>query len=187
MACNRIVVVYHLRLFIDLEQCEVVGVNIQRANEHLWALEIVLVFTIVIDLLSPATERVRERRDLAVCIFLVERDAKTELINTGLSVISSAAAISQQLSYSLERSLSNTPHESSTALFTIIESSSPSVCLPRTWPILRRLGRWQYPSSLVELVPVVVSVYVSKTQTRYRLTLSGDHTQLVGLRPPPIV
>jgi hypothetical protein len=32
MACHRIVVVYHLRLFIDLEQGEVVGVNIERAD-----------------------------------------------------------------------------------------------------------------------------------------------------------
>ena len=79
MACHRIKVIYHLRLFIDLEQREVVGVNIQRTNVYLWVLEIVLAFVlIVVDLLPPATERVRERRDLAVCIFLVEWDAETE-------------------------------------------------------------------------------------------------------------
>jgi hypothetical protein len=57
----------------------VVRVNIQRANVHLWAFEIVLAFApIVVDLLSPAMQGVRERRDLAVCIFLVEWDAKTK-------------------------------------------------------------------------------------------------------------
>jgi len=64
MACHRIKVIHHLRLFIDLEQREVVGVNILRANVHL---EIVLALVpTVVDLLPPATERVRERCDLAV-------------------------------------------------------------------------------------------------------------------------
>lgn len=71
--------IYRLRLFVDLEQCEVVGVNIQRAKVHLWIFEIVLAFApILVDLLSLATERVRERRKLAVCIFLVEWDAETK-------------------------------------------------------------------------------------------------------------
>jgi hypothetical protein len=57
----------------------VVGVNIQRVNVHLWAFGIVLAFApIVVDLLSPATQGVRERRGLAVCLFLVEGDAETE-------------------------------------------------------------------------------------------------------------
>ena len=41
--------------------------------------------------------------------------------------------MSQQLSYSLEHNLSNTPPESSTAPFTMTESFSLSGCLPRTW------------------------------------------------------
>ena len=78
-ACHRIIVIYYLRLLIDLEQCKVVGVDIQWANVHLWALEIVLAFVpIIVDLLSPVTERVRERHDLAVRIFLMERDTETE-------------------------------------------------------------------------------------------------------------
>jgi len=60
----------------------VVGVHIERANVHLWTLEIVLAFVSrAVDLLSLATERIQERRDLAVCIFLVERDTKTESHN----------------------------------------------------------------------------------------------------------
>jgi hypothetical protein len=55
MACHRIVMIYHLRLFIDLEQCEMVGVNIQRANVHLWAFEVALAIAPIADLLSPAT------------------------------------------------------------------------------------------------------------------------------------
>ncbi len=73
MACHRIVVVYHLRLFIDLEQGEVVGVNIERADVQLWPFEIVLgLAPAVVDLLSPATKGVRDRCDLAVRIFLVQ-------------------------------------------------------------------------------------------------------------------
>jgi hypothetical protein len=52
MACHRIIVIYHLRLFIDLEQREVVRVNMQRANIHLWVYEIVpAVIPIAVDLL----------------------------------------------------------------------------------------------------------------------------------------
>lgn len=53
-------------------------------------------------------------------------------INTGLSVIR-VALMSQQLSHSLKRSLSNMPLGSSTAPSTITESPSSSVCLPRMW------------------------------------------------------
>jgi hypothetical protein len=56
-------------------------------------------------------------------------------MNTGLSVISRAPTMSKKVSHSLERSLSNTLHGNSIALFTIIESLLLSVCLPRTWPI----------------------------------------------------
>jgi uncharacterized Zn-finger protein len=35
ITCHRIVVVYHPRLFIDLEQSEVVCINIQRAKVYL--------------------------------------------------------------------------------------------------------------------------------------------------------
>ena len=46
--------IYHLRLFVDLEQCKVVGVNIQQADICLETFEIVLAFApIVVDLLSP--------------------------------------------------------------------------------------------------------------------------------------
>jgi hypothetical protein len=52
MACHRIIVIYHLRLFIDLEQREVVRVNMQRANIHLWVYEIVpAIIPIAVDLL----------------------------------------------------------------------------------------------------------------------------------------
>jgi len=78
MVCHRIIVIYHLHLFIDLEQCKGAGVNIQRANVHLWASEIVFAFAqIVVDLLSPATQGVWDKCDLAGCIFLVKWDAKT--------------------------------------------------------------------------------------------------------------
>ena len=68
MACYRIIVIYRLRLFIDLEQCEVVGVDIERADIHLWGFAFA---SVVVDLLSPATEGVRDRCDLTVCIPLL--------------------------------------------------------------------------------------------------------------------
>jgi uncharacterized membrane protein affecting hemolysin expression len=52
MAYYRIIVIYYLRLFIDLKQHKKVSVNIQQANIHLWVLEIVRAFAlIVVDLL----------------------------------------------------------------------------------------------------------------------------------------
>ena len=48
--------VYHLRLLIDLKQREVVGVDIQRTDEHPWPFEIVHVSTHkVVNLFPPAS------------------------------------------------------------------------------------------------------------------------------------
>jgi hypothetical protein len=58
----------------------VVSVNIKRADVQLWPFKIVLSLApTVVNLLSLATKGVRDRCNLAVCIFLVEWDAKTEL------------------------------------------------------------------------------------------------------------
>jgi hypothetical protein len=87
---------------------------------------------------SPATERVQERRDLAVCIFLIKKDAKTESHkHWPISYLQSGCNV-----LTIELFPGAEPVEHAIWKFdcpiTIIESSSPSVCLPRTWPIPSR-------------------------------------------------
>ena len=172
--------IYHLRLLIDLKQREVVRVNIQRANVHLRAFEIALaVAPIVVDLLSPAREGVQERRDLAVGIFLVERDAKTESYKRGpIGQLQSGCNVptiepfprAEPVEYTT-RKFDGTIHRNRIVITK--RMLTENVADPFDDSVDGNIQAAQWHRFL--LFEHAASVHVSKAQTGYRLTLSRPY------------
>jgi hypothetical protein len=104
--------------------------------------------------------------------------------NAGLSIISRAAAISQQLSHFLERSLSNIPYESSAPPFTITASSSLRERFSRTWliPSTTRsiaVSRQPFSTSSCHRISTCIKAIKLETDLRFR-----GRTSPVDSRPP---